>query len=111
MCGCNAETAPGIFISEFLRLRGPGLRQSRKSTLEVLAMPLDPRRVKELFNTALDLPEPADRVAFLDRECGGDPELRQRLDALMAAHDQPASALERPLAANLEGSPMGTPDE
>ena len=39
-------------------------------------MALDPRRVKALFNAALDLPDPADRPAFLDRECGDDPELR-----------------------------------
>ena len=35
-------------------------------------MPLDPRRVKALFNAALDLPDPADRPAFLERECGDD---------------------------------------
>ena len=39
-------------------------------------MPLDPRRVK-----ALDLADPAERTAFLDRECGDDNELRRRLDA------------------------------
>ena len=61
-------------------------------------MPVDPRRVKALFNAALDLPDPADRPAFLDRECGDDQELRQRLDELLAAYDQPAGALERPLA-------------
>jgi len=41
-------------------------------------VPLNPRRVKALFNAALDLPDPADRSAFLDRECGDDRELRQR---------------------------------
>jgi len=60
-------------------------------------MPIDPRRVKELFNAALDLPDPADRPAWLDRECGGDPELRARLDELLAAHDRPAEVLELPL--------------
>jgi len=63
-------------------------------------MPIDPRRVKELFHAALNLPDPADRPAFLDRECGDDPELRARLDELLAAHDRPASALVRPLAGN-----------
>src|SRR4051812_39755665 len=63
-------------------------------------MALDPRRVKALFHAALDLPDPADRPGFLDRECGDDPELRHRLEELLAAHDQPASALERPLAAD-----------
>ena len=61
-------------------------------------MALDPRRVKALFNAALDLPDPADRPAFLERECRDDQELRQRLEELLAAYDQPASALERPLA-------------
>jgi serine/threonine protein kinase len=62
-------------------------------------MHVDPRHVKALFNSALDLSEPADRPAFLDRECGDDHELRQRVGDLLAAFDQPASALERPLAA------------
>ena len=61
-------------------------------------MALDSRRVKALFNAALDLPDPADRPAFLERECRDDRELRARLEELLAAHDQPASALERPLA-------------
>src|SRR3954447_3524200 len=66
-------------------------------------MALDSRRVKVLFNVALDLPDPADRPGFLDRECGDDLELRERLEELLAAHDQPASALERPLAADRGG--------
>ena len=72
-------------------------------------MPTDPRRVKELFLAALDLPEPADRPAFLDRECGDDGELRHRLDDLLAAHDQPASELERPIAASLQAT--ASPDD
>src|SRR5947209_18274513 len=67
-------------------------------------MALDPRRVKALFNSALDLPDPADRPAFLDRECGDDLELRRRLEHLLAAHDRPASALEQPLAVEREPS-------
>jgi hypothetical protein len=31
-------------------------------------MALDPRRVKALFHAALDLPDPADRSGFLERE-------------------------------------------
>src|SRR5262249_6731876 len=54
-------------------------------------------RVKALFNSALDLPDPADRPGFLDRECGSDLELHERLEELLAAYDRPASALERPL--------------
>lgn len=32
---------------------------------------------------------------MLDRECGADSELRQRLDSLLAAHDQPASIIAK----------------
>ena len=62
-------------------------------------MPLDPRRVKALFNSAIDLPDRADRHAHLEQECRGDPELRQRLDELLAAYDAPASAVEQPAPA------------
>ena len=62
-------------------------------------MTADPRRVKELFIAALDLPDAPARQAFLERECGDDADLRQRLEALLQAHENPASALERPLAA------------
>ncbi|HKB01634.1 MAG TPA: protein kinase [Gemmataceae bacterium] len=60
-------------------------------------MPADPRRVKDLFVAALDLPDSAARAALLDRECASDPDLRHRVDVLLAAHEQPESALERPL--------------
>ncbi len=73
-------------------------------------MPVDPRRVKELFNAVLEIPEQADRAGFLDRECGSDRELRQRLEALLAAHERPASELERPLAGRLPGDPTGISD-
>ncbi|HEY2785644.1 MAG TPA: tetratricopeptide repeat protein [Fimbriiglobus sp.] len=68
-------------------------------------MPADPRRVKDLFVAALELPDPAARLAFLDRECADDPELRQRLAVLLHAHDHPDSALEKPLA---EAEELGT---
>ena len=67
-------------------------------------MPLDPARVKALFLAALDLPDPADRPAFLDRECGEDRELQGRLDELLAAHDRPADELRRPFAAGTEAT-------
>jgi serine/threonine protein kinase len=62
-------------------------------------MAVDPRRVKELFVALLDLPDPQARQAFLQRECGADAELRQRLEALLKAHEHPDSVLDRPLAA------------
>ena len=43
-------------------------------------MPLDPVRAKSLFLAAADF-DPAERAAYLDRECGGDVELRARRSA------------------------------
>ena len=36
-------------------------------------MAVDPARVKSLFLAASDLHSPAERAAYLDRECGGEP--------------------------------------
>ncbi len=44
---------------------------------------------KDLFLAAVELPDPAARAAYLDRECGADPELRRRVEALLRAHDGP----------------------
>lgn len=60
-------------------------------------MSADANRLKNLFAAAIKLSDPAGRQAFLDRECAGEPDLRRRLDELLRAHDDPASALERPL--------------
>jgi WD40 repeat protein len=54
--------------------------------------------VKDLFVAALELADPQARRALLERACADDPDLRRRLDVLLAAHDHPESALERPLA-------------
>ncbi|MFN0069741.1 MAG: protein kinase domain-containing protein, partial [Limisphaerales bacterium] len=55
-------------------------------------------REEALFTLALDKAA-ADRSAFLDRECAGDPVLRARIDALLAAHEGPAPLLDRLQAA------------
>jgi serine/threonine protein kinase len=48
----------------------------------------DPKheRLRSLFDRALDLP-PAERAAFLARECGGDSTLKLRVEALLTAAD------------------------
>src|SRR5262249_21517414 len=60
-------------------------------------------RVLDLFLAALEKPTPADRGAFLDDACAADPALRQRLDALVRAHDRPDPVLDRPAAEHLSG--------
>ena len=51
-------------------------------------MAVDPARAKSLFLAASDLESPAERAAYLDRECGEDAELRARVEALLAAEDR-----------------------
>jgi hypothetical protein len=51
-------------------------------------MPLDPRRVQAIFLKAADHHDLVNRAAILDRECSADLELRQRVEALLRAHDE-----------------------
>ncbi|HJZ55591.1 MAG TPA: serine/threonine-protein kinase, partial [Gemmataceae bacterium] len=57
-------------------------------------MPVDPARAKSLFLAASELANPAERAAYLKRECGGDADLRARVEALLRAND--ASPLPEP---------------
>ena len=58
-------------------------------------MAVDAARAKSLFLAASDLVDPAERAAYLERECGGDAELRQRVEALLRANDAaPLPAVE-----------------
>jgi serine/threonine protein kinase/WD40 repeat protein len=52
---------------------------------------------RDLFIAALKISEPAERSAWLDRECGGDAVLRQRIDVLLQAFDKAGSLLENPV--------------
>src|SRR5213593_4482466 len=52
-------------------------------------------RPRELFVGALEKP-PAERAAFLDAACGGDQELRRRVEDLLREHQQVGSFLETP---------------
>src|SRR5438067_505835 len=57
---------------------------------------------RELFLAALEI-DPAPRSAYLDGVCGTDLPLRQRLDKLLAAHEQAGGFLEKP-AHNLDAT-------
>jgi serine/threonine protein kinase len=54
---------------------------------------MNPTREEALFALALEKPSEK-RAAFLDAICDGDPALRARLEALLAAHEQPATLLD-----------------
>jgi serine/threonine protein kinase/tetratricopeptide (TPR) repeat protein len=60
--------------------------------------PVDERSI---FMAALSQETPAQRSAFLDEACGGDPALRQRVEALLASHEQAGSFLGMPLPQRL----------
>lgn len=51
---------------------------------------------RSIFQQALDIPDPDARQRFLDEACHGGQELRQRLDALLQAHQLVSDFLEQP---------------
>src|SRR5438093_9912505 len=53
------------------------------------------QQLDKLFHSALEC-EPAQRGAFLAEACAGDESLRQEVEALLAAHDEAGSFIERP---------------
>ena len=73
-------------------------------------MAVDAARAKSLFLAASDLGDPAARAAFLARECGGDAELRNRVEALLQAHDAAPLSAAGPDAATGAYVPAGLPE-
>jgi serine/threonine protein kinase/tetratricopeptide (TPR) repeat protein len=54
-------------------------------------MPVDPKRVEAVFLAAVAQRDVANRADVLDRECGADVALRQRVEALLRVLDEPDS--------------------
>lgn len=52
---------------------------------------------REIFVQAIELGDPDERCAYLDAACGADRGLRSAVDALLAAHEQPAELLDNPI--------------
>src|SRR5215471_16493544 len=76
-------------------------------------MAVEAARAKSLFLAASDLAEPAQRAAYLDRECGGDAELRARVEALLRANDAsplPPAGAEDATGAQVPDRLPGTED-
>ncbi|HVK18264.1 MAG TPA: hypothetical protein VM533_15085 [Fimbriiglobus sp.] len=48
---------------------------------------------ESIFAEAVAIPDPAERAAYLDRACAGNPTLRQEVEQLLAAHDQAGTFL------------------
>ena len=60
-------------------------------------MATETHTAKTIFLAAVEKDSPDDRTAYLDQACAGNPTLRQRVDALLVAHDQPDSLLDHSL--------------
>jgi serine/threonine protein kinase/tetratricopeptide (TPR) repeat protein len=56
---------------------------------------------RSIFMAALAQESPPERSAFLDEACGGDQALRQRVEALLASHEQAGSFLGKPVPERL----------
>src|SRR3989475_2703682 len=57
-----------------------------------------PKSAEELFTAALQLTNPVERGALLDRECVGNPALRAEVESLLAASEQANTFLNRSTA-------------
>ena len=51
---------------------------------------------RTIFLDALEIADPAQRSAYLDRACGGDATLRHQVEALLAAHQREGPFLDVP---------------
>src|SRR5262245_3840732 len=54
---------------------------------------------RTIFLAALDIDDPAERAAYVDRACGDDAGLRAQVEGLLNAHEQPAGFMARPAPA------------
>jgi serine/threonine protein kinase/tetratricopeptide (TPR) repeat protein len=54
---------------------------------------------RDIFAAALDMPDPGERAAYLDRACAGNAELRRHVEGLLAAQGDLGSFLARPALA------------
>jgi eukaryotic-like serine/threonine-protein kinase len=61
-------------------------------------MQVDPARLEEIFGEALTQADGAARAAYLSQACANDPDLRQRVEALLAAHEATDNLLRLPAA-------------
>jgi serine/threonine protein kinase len=66
---------------------------------------------EQVFLAALELADPADRTAYLEKACGGDTEFRRQVEGLLAAHFKPGAFLDEPAVAQIAaGSATPVPD-
>src|SRR5438034_480123 len=62
------------------------------------AMNSDANREEQVFEAALQFPTPDQRAAYVKGACGNDEKLRQRVEALLKAHEHAGGFLDQPPA-------------
>ncbi len=60
------------------------------------------QQAKKIFLEAIEIGDVEERESFLGKACGGDSRLRERVDRLIAAHDQDDSLFDRTASAPLQ---------
>jgi len=85
------------------RILGCSKWPARRQREAIMSKP-SPRRVKEIFNQAVDLP-PEERASFLDAACGADTPLRRRVERLLDSLEGVGTFLASPTLTSFEGQP------
>src|SRR5262245_33963030 len=66
---------------------------------------------RDVFIAALQIEDPAQRRAYLDEACAGQPELRRQVEQLLLLHEGAGSFLEKPAAEVPATGPLQDADE
>src|SRR6516162_7639879 len=65
---------------------------------------------EQIFLEAVELADPADRMAYLDKACGGNAELRRQVESLLAAHFTSGEFLDEPLGEQMRAGESNSSD-
>jgi hypothetical protein len=60
---------------------------------------------RDIFTAALQITDPDERAAYPTQACGGDTELRRRVEILLRTHEAAGNFLARPAVEDLTGDP------
>src|SRR5262249_28653029 len=71
----------------------------------------DPSPLEDLFFAALEKGSSHERAAYLDEACAGEPDLRRRVEKMLAAQARAGSFLEHPPGSPIETVSVATTDE
>src|SRR5687767_14805154 len=83
--------SPGILVYALVR----EIARNRPAMRPAPHRP-SPEQVEAILAAAVEIGDEADRRAFVERACGGDKELRRRVEELIASHFSAGSFLDSP---------------